>query len=80
MMTITYPVNKGLYIQGTTGDGDAFCAGSLIGIYNGWEDDKILEFASSCAVMALGSADATSGMKTSQEILNFCQDLPRRKY
>ena len=68
------------YIQGTTGAGDAFCAGSLIGIYNGWEDDRILEFASSCAVMALGSADATSGMKTSQEILNFCQDLPRRKY
>lgn len=68
------------YIQGTTGAGDAFCAGSLIGIYNGWEDDKILEFASSCAVMALGSADATSGMKSSQEILEFCKDLPRRKY
>ena len=67
------------YIQGTTGAGDAFCAGSLIGIYNGWEDDKILEFASSCAVMALGSADATSGMKTSQEILDFCKGLPRRK-
>lgn len=68
------------YIQGTTGAGDAFCAGSLIGIYNGWEDDKILEFASSCAVMALGSADATSGMKSSQEILEFCKDFPRRKY
>lgn len=68
------------YIQGTTGAGDAFCAGSLIGIYNGWQDDKILEFASSCAVMALGSPDATSGMKTSQEILEFCKDLPRRKY
>ena len=68
------------YIQGTTGAGDAFCAGSLIGIYNGWEDDKILEFASSCAVMALGSADATSGMKTSREILDFCRELPRRKY
>lgn len=68
------------YIQGTTGAGDAFCAGSLIGIYNGWQDDKILEFASSCAVIALGSPDATSGMKTSQEILEFCKDLPRRKY
>ena len=68
------------YIQGTTGAGDAFCAGSLIGIYNGWQDDKILEFASACAVMALGSPDATSGMKTSQEILDFCRDLPRRKY
>lgn len=68
------------YIQGTTGAGDAFCAGSLIGIYNGWEDDKILEFASACAVMALGSADATSGMKSSQEILEFCKDFKRRKF
>ena len=67
------------YIQGTTGAGDAFCAGALIGIYNGWQDGKILEFASSCAVMALGSADATSGMKSALEILEFCKDLPRRK-
>lgn len=68
------------YIQGTTGAGDAFCAGALIGIYNGWEDDKILEFASACAVMALGSADATSGMKCSGDILEFCKDFSRRKF
>lgn len=66
------------YIQGTTGAGDAFCAGALIGIYNGWDDTKIMEFASACAVMALGSPDATSGMKTQQEIMEACKDYSRR--
>jgi sugar/nucleoside kinase (ribokinase family) len=66
------------YIQGTTGAGDAFCAGALMGIYNGWDDTKIMEFASACAVMALGSPDATSGMKSQQEIIAFCKDFPRR--
>lgn len=66
------------YIQGTTGAGDAFCAGALIGIYNCWSDAQIMEFASGCAVMALGSADATSGMKTEQEIKDFCKSFSRR--
>lgn len=66
------------YIQGTTGAGDAFCAGALIGIYNGWTDMEIMEFASACAVMALGSADATSGMKTEQETKAFCKSFSRR--
>lgn len=67
------------YIQGTTGAGDAFCAGALIGIYYGWSDMEIMDFASSCAVMALGSQDATSGMKTEAEIKEFCKHLERRK-
>ena len=66
------------FIQGTTGAGDAFCAGALIGIYNGWSDTEIMEFASACAVMALGSADATSGMKTESEIKEFCKSFARR--
>ena len=67
------------YIQGTTGAGDAFCAGALIGIYNGWSDKRIMEFASACAVMALGSADATSGMKTEEETKEFCKQFARRE-
>lgn len=66
------------YIQGTTGAGDAFCAGALIGIYNGWSDVQVMEFASGCAVMALGCADATSGMRTEQEIKDFCKSFARR--
>jgi sugar/nucleoside kinase (ribokinase family) len=66
------------YIQGTTGAGDAFCAGALIGIYNGWTDLEIMDFAAQCAAMALGSADATSGMCSQEKIREFCKDFPRR--
>lgn len=67
------------YIKGTTGAGDAFCAGALIGIYNGWTDKKILEFASASAVMALGTAGATDGLRTEAEIRKFCQQFDRRE-
>ena len=67
------------YIQGTTGAGDAFCAGALMGIYNGWNDEEIMSFASGCAVMALGAPDATSGMKTEKEIQDFCAGFARRE-
>lgn len=66
------------YIKGTTGAGDAFCAGTLIGIYKGWSDREILEFASGCAVMALGTPDATSGLVTEKEIKEFCRQFSRR--
>lgn len=67
------------YIKGTTGAGDAFCAGALYGIYENWSDAQILEFASATAVMALGSADATSGLVEEKAIKAFCKGLPRQK-
>jgi len=67
----SYKLPEG-YIQGTTGARDAFCAGTLIGIYEGWSDSEILEFGSACAVMALGKADATSGLVTKAEIKEYC--------
>ena len=66
------------YIKGTTGAGDAFCAGALYGIYSGWTDEKILEFASSSAVMALGSKDATSGLTQEEKIIEFCSQFSRQ--
>ena len=66
------------YIKGTTGAGDAFCAGTLIGIYKEWSDTEILEFASGCAVMALGKADATSGLMTEEEIKEYCKRFERQ--
>lgn len=67
------------YIKGTTGAGDAFCAGTLFGIYQGWRDGEILAFASMCAVMALGRADATSGLVTEQETKEYCKRFYRRR-
>ena len=66
------------YIKGTTGAGDAFCAGALVGIYRGWSDREMLEFASACAVMSLGKADATSGLKAEAEITAYCSRFERR--
>lgn len=66
-------------IKGTTGAGDAFCAGALYAIYNNKSDSEILEFASCSAVMALQSADATSGLCTEEEIIKYCQQFRRKQ-
>ena len=67
------------FIVGTTGAGDAFCAGALIAIYHGKTDKEILEFASASAVAALSSADATSGLRTEQEIKELCKGFKRKE-
>lgn len=66
------------YIRGTTGAGDAFCAGSLIGIYRGWTDEGILSFATAAATAALSETNATSGIRSEKEIKEFCGKLKRR--
>ena len=67
------------FIVGTTGAGDAFCAGALYGIYQDKTDKEILEFASSAAVAALSKADATSGLRSEQEIKELCKALKRKE-
>ncbi|MBP3435143.1 MAG: carbohydrate kinase family protein [Clostridia bacterium] len=65
------------YIKGTTGAGDAFCAGALIGLHSDWPDERILEFASAAAAVSLSSADAVSGLKSEEEILKICREWKR---
>ena len=67
------------FIVGTTGAGDAFCAGALFGIYQDKTDKEILEFASGAAVAALSQADATSGLRTEQEIQELCKGFKRKE-
>ena len=67
------------FIQGTTGAGDAFCAGSLLGIYKGWTDREILEFGSASAVMALSAVDAISGLRKEKDIKEFCKNFRRKE-
>ena len=56
-------------IKGSVGAGDAFCAGALYGIYNDWNDTKILEFASAAAACNLFSENSVGGMRSKEEIL-----------
>jgi len=67
------------FIQGTTGAGDAFCAGALYGIYQEKSNREILEFASAVAVASLSQVDAVSGLRTEKEIKELCKNLKRKE-
>ncbi len=66
-------------IKGNVGAGDAFCAGCLYGLYNGYDDKTLLEFASSAAACSLFAVNSTDGMKSKQEILSMSQKYKRLK-
>ena len=74
----SFDLPKG-YIKGSTGAGDAFCAGALYGIYKGFSDKEILEFASMSAAVSLRVADAVSGMTDFNSIRELCKDFARKK-
>lgn len=74
----SYELPKG-WIKGTTGAGDAFCAGALVGIYREKTDEEILSFASAAAVAALSEADAVSGMRSEKEIEKICKNMERKR-
>lgn len=50
-------------IAGTAGAGDAFAAGVLLGLHEGWEIQKCLETAVCAAAASLGDPTCTGGMK-----------------
>ena len=59
------------FIKGSVGAGDAFCAGCLYAIYNGYEDEKMLAFSNLVAINCLSKADSISGV-TSVDKLEDC--------
>lgn len=65
-------------IAGTTGAGDAFCAGALLAIYDGKSDKEILEFASSVALVSLFSKDATSGIVIEEKVKEISKEYGRK--
>ena len=66
------------FIKGTTGAGDAFCAGSLVAIHEGLSDEEILRYGSIAATASLCVADATSGVKEMSEMQKICENLKRK--
>lgn len=63
------------FIKGTTGAGDAFCAGALLGIYNEFSDEDILKTGMVASLGALSGEDAVSGMKSFQELKKIAKEL-----
>ena len=66
-------------IGGSVGAGDAFCAGCLYGLYNGYDDKELLEFASASAACSLFSENSVDGMKNKKEIRKLIERYERRE-
>ena len=52
------------WIAGTAGAGDAFCAGALLGLHEGWPLDRCLQAAVCAAAMSLSNPTCTGGMQS----------------
>ncbi len=66
------------FIKGTTGAGDAFCAGSLVAIHEGLSDEEVLCYGSVAATASLCVADATSGVMEMSKMQKICENLKRK--
>jgi sugar/nucleoside kinase (ribokinase family) len=62
------------YIAGTAGAGDAFCAGTLLGLHEGWELDQCLQTAVCLAAASLSDPTCTGGVKP----LSACLTLAKK--
>ncbi len=58
-------------IAGTAGAGDAFCAGVLLGLHEGWELQRCLETAVCVATASLAHATCTGGIKPLKATLDL---------
>lgn len=67
------------YIKGSVGAGDAYAAGCLYGLYQGYDGEKLLEFASGTAAMSLSQPDSISGMKPKRDIENLIKMYPKKQ-
>ena len=63
------------FIKGKTGAGDAFCAGCLVGIFNGLSEREILELGGLAAVGAMSAPGAVDGMRPVAELKGVVAEL-----
>jgi sugar/nucleoside kinase (ribokinase family) len=66
------------YIAGTAGAGDAFCAGVLYGLHEGWELQKCLLVGSCAAAASLADPTCTAGMKPLHSVLALAKKYKPR--
>ena len=61
------------FIKGSTGAGDAYCAGILYGFYNDMPIENAMLLARACAACSLSENNSTDGMRTYTETLELSQ-------
>ncbi len=68
---LAYPVTP----VDTTGAGDAFAAGFLAGVIQGWDLARTARFANAVGAMCVTAIGATSGVKSLDETMAFLQKM-----
>ena len=63
------------FIKGKTGAGDAFCAGCLVGIFNGLPEAEILNLGGIAAVGAMSAPGAVEGMRPIAELKKLISEF-----
>lgn len=67
------------YIKGAVGAGDAFCAGMLYGLHEGWDDAESLRLAVCAAAVSLGAEGASDGVVPIAQTLALATQYPPRQ-
>jgi sugar/nucleoside kinase (ribokinase family) len=64
------------HVAGTAGAGDAFCAGVLLGLHEGWEMSRCLLTGVCIAAASLSDATCTAGVKSLSSSLALARKFP----
>ncbi len=65
-------------IKGSVGAGDAFCAGSLYGLYNNYSDEETLKLASAIAASNLFAENSTDSILSKEDVWAFEEKYGRK--
>jgi sugar/nucleoside kinase (ribokinase family) len=67
------------FIKSGVGAGDAFCAGMLYGLHEGWDCMESARLAICCATASLSENDASSGLRPVRELMKYENLFKQRK-
>lgn len=67
------------FIKSGVGAGDAFCAGMLHGLHEGWDNLKTARLAVCCATASLSESDASSGLRSIPSLMKYEKMFGERK-
>lgn len=67
------------YVKGGAGAGDAFCAGVLVGLHEGWDLQEGLRFGTAAAAACMASPTCTEGVVSHAEAMKLFDTFPLRE-
>lgn len=71
------PSYKNIVAIDSSGAGDSFCAGFIIGLNQGWTVHDCAVFANAVGAHCVMKVGTTAGIKSMQEVLDFIENSPK---